>query len=72
MDRYAGSEVYVQMYGALEVEKYAIKHSSKGLGSKRFIQPAPKGAEEPKKKKTIEHGVLKKYPTVYKTEYLEP
>jgi hypothetical protein len=60
------------MYGALEVEKYAIKHVSKGLGSKRYVEPAPKGSEEPRKKKVIIHGVLKRYDTEYKMGYLEP
>lgn len=72
MDRYLGSEYYLQMYGPLEVEKYAIKHQSKGLGDKKFIQPAPKGAEHMRKKKIIEHGVLKRYDTEYKQGFLEP
>lgn len=72
MDRYAGADYYMRMYGPLEVEKYAIKHTSKGLGDKRYVQPAPKGDENPRKKKVIEHGVLKRYDTEYKMGYLEP
>jgi hypothetical protein len=72
MDRYFGSEYYQQMYGPLEVEKYAIKYIPKTLGDKKYIQPAPKGAENPRKKKVIEHGVLKRYDTEYKQGFLEP
>ena len=72
MDRYPGSDYYQRMYGALEVEKYAVKHVSKGLGDRRYVQPAPKGDENPRKRKVIEHGVLKRYDTEYKMGYLEP
>jgi len=61
------------MYVGLEVEKYAIKHKSKGLGDKKYIKPAPKGDESPRKKKIIDQdGALKRYPTEYKMGYLEP
>jgi hypothetical protein len=61
------------MYGALEVEKYAIKHESKGLGnSMKYIERPPKGAEVMRKKKIIEHGVLKRYDTEYKMGFLSP
>ena len=73
MDRYPGSDYYQRMYGGLEVEKYAIKHKSKGLGDKKYIKPAPKGDESPRKKKIIDQdGALKRYPTEYKMGYLEP
>jgi hypothetical protein len=60
------------MYGALELEKNAIKFKPTTLGDKKYIEPAPKGAEELRKKKAVEHGVLKRYDTEYKQGFLEP
>ena len=40
------------------------------MNDKGFIEPAPKGAENPKARNLGDH--LKRYPTTYKQEYIEP
>ena len=68
MDRYYGSDYYVQMYGALEMSAYAVKHPQVNTGKDPIERP-PKGAEEMKKKRMTG---LKRYPTEYKQGYLDP
>ena len=68
VDRYYGSDFYVKQYEQLEIQKWAIKHPNPP-SSKGYIEPAPKGSELIKKAPVAE---LKRYPTTYKQEYLEP
>ena len=68
VDRYYGSDYYVQMYGALELSAYAVKHPNPNIGRDPIEKP-PKGAEFMKDKKITG---LRRYPTEYKQAYLEP
>ena len=70
-DRYFGSDYYVRQYGALELQKYAIKDPQPSIASKGQIERPPKGAENATKPRP-EAGPFKAYPTTYKQEYLEP